>query len=222
MNVRRRRAASNDMGKGSMNRTTPQKSIQMQVLELKREAILSAAGRLFYEKGYSATTLDVVAAEVGLSKPAIYDHFNSKQAILNSLYYRTMDVTLAAFEDFDQDRYTPTEGLRELVIRFVDVVIDSREGVGFFWRGDTDIPQLDKKRAREFRRDFEGIFLSVIGRGVETGEFRVADTSLAMTCIEGMINWIYIWYREDGRLSADEVASEMSQLVLNMVGAQTR
>lgn len=203
-----------------MNRTAPQKSIQMQILELKREAILSAAGRLFYEKGYNATTLDAVAAEAGLSKPAIYDHFDSKQNILNALYHRTMDATLAAFEDFDEDRFTPTEGLRELAVRFVHVVIGAREGVGFFWRGDRDIPQLDKERAKEFRREFERVFLSVIGRGVESGEFHVADTRLAMTCIEGMINWIYVWYREDGRLSADQVAERMSELILNMVGAR--
>ncbi|AXK31583.1 TetR family transcriptional regulator [Streptomyces armeniacus] len=50
-----------------------------------RERILRAAERLFVERGYHATALQEVADRVGITKPALYYHFDSKAAILGSL-----------------------------------------------------------------------------------------------------------------------------------------
>lgn len=51
----------------------------------KREAILAAAGEVFFERGYeAATTLDI-ATKAKTSKRALYQHFPSKEAILSEL-----------------------------------------------------------------------------------------------------------------------------------------
>ncbi len=46
-----------------------------------REHILQAATRLFSDKGYAATSMREVAAAVGCTKPALYYHFDSKEAL---------------------------------------------------------------------------------------------------------------------------------------------
>ena len=196
---------------------SPGNGIQSQVLGFKKGVILSVAARLFFRHGYTATTLDDIAAELGVTKPFIYSHFESKQDILTQLFYRTMDESLAAFQDFDPEGQPAAEGLRELAVRFVRVVIAARDGVGFFWRGDKDVPPLDIRRARAFKSAFEKPFLAVIGRGVDSREFRPVDGPVVMRCIEGMIHWIYVWYQTDGRLSAEEIANEIAALVVNMV-----
>ena len=52
----------------------------------RRATILAAAKRLFATRGYAATSLDDVAAAAGVSKPVVYDHFDSKRA----LYFELM------------------------------------------------------------------------------------------------------------------------------------
>jgi len=195
-------------------------SIQSKVSDFKRERIMEVAARLFNERGYRATTVDAIAGELEVTKPFIYYHFHNKEDIVQHLFVRTMDITLAAFEDFDANQPSASDALRDLGRRFVKVVIDSRDSTGFFWRRDVDLPELDKRRARTFRKKLEAPFLQALERGVESGEFSIEDLSLALICIEGMAMWTFNWYRPEGRLSADELADHIANLMVNMVRNQ--
>lgn len=47
----------------------------------KREAILAAAGRAFFESGFAATSIEQVAADAGVSKVTVYNHFGDKRGL---------------------------------------------------------------------------------------------------------------------------------------------
>ncbi len=51
-----------------------------------KRAILEAAVRLFAKHGYSATPLSMIAAEVGIRKPSLYNHYANKEAILAAVF----------------------------------------------------------------------------------------------------------------------------------------
>jgi len=51
----------------------------------RRELILASAVRLFAERGYHATSMDEVAAQAGISKAVVYDHFTSKRELYTVL-----------------------------------------------------------------------------------------------------------------------------------------
>ncbi len=57
----------------------------------RREVILRAGAELFSERGYERTTLDEVAKASGVTKPILYRHFASKQALYMSLLVRHSD-----------------------------------------------------------------------------------------------------------------------------------
>jgi len=54
----------------------------------RREQLVSTAQRLFGERGYRATTMEDIANAAGVTKPLLYQHFESKRA----LYLELMDV----------------------------------------------------------------------------------------------------------------------------------
>jgi AcrR family transcriptional regulator len=56
-----------------------------------RGRILEEATRLFAEKGYSAASMREVAEAVGLTKPALYYHFNSKEALFLAAVHTHME-----------------------------------------------------------------------------------------------------------------------------------
>jgi TetR/AcrR family transcriptional repressor of mexJK operon len=57
----------------------------------KRTAILDSAQSCFCEHGYSATSMDSVAAKAGVSKATIYSHFPSKDDLLGAIICRRCD-----------------------------------------------------------------------------------------------------------------------------------
>ncbi|MGD9201881.1 MAG: TetR/AcrR family transcriptional regulator [Chitinispirillia bacterium] len=56
-----------------------------------KEKILNIAEELFSEKGFDATSVDLIAQKAGINKALIYYHYKSKQDLLSSLFKRTLD-----------------------------------------------------------------------------------------------------------------------------------
>lgn len=90
------------------------------------ERILAAAGALFGEHGYRATSMQAIAEQVGITKPALYYHFSSKEEILHRLTLPLLDAyetalnAAEAAEHPDEVRWRAIEG-------FVDVGLAHRK-----------------------------------------------------------------------------------------------
>lgn len=75
--------------------------------------ILSAAARLFLEKGYDRTSLQDIIQQTGLSKGAIYHHFSSKEAIFEAICTQVGQKNAARFAKIrDDERLTGAEKLQ--------------------------------------------------------------------------------------------------------------
>ena len=59
--------------------------VSAEYMRARRSEILEAATTVFSEKGFHAATLDEVAGEAGVSKGSIYNHFDSKESIIDAL-----------------------------------------------------------------------------------------------------------------------------------------
>ena len=68
-----------------------------------REKILEASLKLFSKKGYKATTMRDIAAEVGIRQGGIYNHFKNKESILETLIDEMMDSALLKLFRFDEE-----------------------------------------------------------------------------------------------------------------------
>src|SRR5437588_8895854 len=59
-----------------------------------RAELLSAALRVFAQRGYGAAGVDEIAAEAGYSKGALYWHFSSKEELLAALLDERIDAPM--------------------------------------------------------------------------------------------------------------------------------
>lgn len=65
----------------------------------KEKAILDAALKVFSHSGYSGASMDTVAAEAGLSKPTLYQYFDSKEQLFTAMMLQKRDDMLQSFAD---------------------------------------------------------------------------------------------------------------------------
>lgn len=194
-------------------------SIRNRLFDFKRDQILEVAERLFYERGFKSTTLDAIAAELSVTKPFIYYHFRNKQDILHVLVERTMQRNIAVFEGADIEHGSPTELLRELCIKTTVLVINTRTSIAMFWREQKEVPEAEKQFMHRMKQQHDCHLRRILERGVERGEFAIADPKIAVLAIQGMTNWAYTWYRPEGRLTPEAIAERIADLVVRAVSA---
>ncbi|MDQ2631206.1 MAG: TetR/AcrR family transcriptional regulator [Actinomycetota bacterium] len=99
----------------------------------RRERILAAAEERFAERGYAATSLAEIAAEAGISKPIVYEHFASKTDLFVSLLERqATELATAVYERMDalDDSLPAEESLRAAF----DALFEFAEQRPFAWR----------------------------------------------------------------------------------------
>lgn len=191
-------------------------AIRDEVVALKRERTVEAAVTLFYENGYENATLDAVAELLGVTKPFIYAHFNSKTDLLAEICSRGIESSLQAIDSVIPLQLSAATKLRLLAVRFATAVLKNRMHIAIFSREEKNLTSGDFKRINEMRHDFDRKLGDLLRAGVENREFALSDPSMAALSIGGMVSWAYIWYRPTGRLSLEEVADTMAELIVQM------
>src|SRR5579875_3266469 len=100
----------------------------------KRERILEEAVKLFYERGFSGTTLDDIAGKLGVTKPFIYTHFRSKVELLEACCRPTIEMSLDAIDQHARKTGPPTERLYNGVVTFTKVVLERQGNIAVYFR----------------------------------------------------------------------------------------
>ena len=85
-------------------------------------------------------------------------------------------------------------------------------------REEKNLEPEDFDRLSNLRREFDAKLVGLLREGIETGEFKIKDPYVAALSIGGLVSWAYVWYRPHGRLSLDELADEISSLIISMAG----
>ncbi len=171
-----------------------------------RERILRAAEKVFAESGYEAATFQAIAMEIGLTRPAINNYFNSKSALYTAVVGRVSNSVLDAIHIASE-----SSTLAEQVLTFIRVAVRG-EGAdpslaGFLVQSAADnehLPSRDNEAAALIER--------FIRAAVATAEYRgelavvpdgLTDTLMAM--IWGMAFQL-------GRSDDDQADRMLSQL----------
>jgi AcrR family transcriptional regulator len=165
---------------------------------ISKEAIISIASRLFQERGYHATSLEGVAKELGVTRPALYHYFRSKQELLYEIHRMAQARLLAASEEIYALDLEPVDLLRRLLYNHVITIVENAALVACFFHEESGLTARRRNEIRKTRIEYTKAFASVYETGVKRGEFVDVDPSLAAFLMLGACNWIVNWYRPGG------------------------
>jgi AcrR family transcriptional regulator len=184
----------------------------------KRERILEEAVKLFYERGFSGTTLDDIAGKLGVTKPFIYTHFRSKVELLEAICRPTIEMSLAAIADAAAQTGSAADRLFRGVVAFTKVVLTRQANIAVFFREEKNLSAAGLDDINALRKRFDRVLSGLLEEGTNSGEFQIADIRVAALAIGGMVSWAYTWYQPGGRLSIDDVGTHMARYAIGMVG----
>ncbi len=178
----------------------------------RRDEIIRIASHLFKEKGYHATTLQDIADELHVSKPALYYHIKSKEEVLSEIFNRGIIVAIEGLEAVLESDARPMEKFRRILLNHVRAVIDNIETMAVSHHETAALPRKTYRKFVDQVRRYQDLIKDVYREGVEAGEFRPMDPTLAVNAVLGMVNWLYRWYEPKGGQSPDEVAAALVEI----------
>ncbi|HEX2075607.1 MAG TPA: TetR/AcrR family transcriptional regulator [Geodermatophilus sp.] len=155
-----------DPGTGTAARGEPDSALHADAARpSRREQILRAAAQLFAERGARAVGVDDVGAAVGVTGPAIYRHFASKDAMLAEMLLRISERLLAGgSERVAAAGDYPAQQLRALIAFQVDFALDNPALITVQDRDLGSLPEADAAAVRRLQRRYVEVWVGVLQR----------------------------------------------------------
>ncbi|BCW58602.1 TetR/AcrR family transcriptional regulator [Arthrobacter sp. StoSoilB20] len=178
------------------------------------QAIREEAAKLFFERGYDATSLRQVASAVGLMVGSLYNHIDSKEHLLLQIMGGIIDDLLASARkavEIDGDAVDKLQAALAAHLRF------HAERAQEVFIGNAELRSLSDD-AREVviakRHEYELFLQELIEEAGRAGLAEVIDPRIHVYSFVAQATHIASWFKPGGRMSLDEIVSVYTKLAL--------
>jgi len=180
--------------------------------------ILETAARIFCEKGFDRASMGDVSAALGLTKAGVYHHIRSKEELLYAIMAYGMDL-------FEEKVLTQVSGIEDPLERLratlrghvLLVTRDRPKEITVILHESNALKGRFRERINARKRRYVRFLEKTFRELARGGLARKVDPAVASFAMLGMINWIYQWYRPGGRLSEEQLADALADLLLQGV-----
>lgn len=186
------------------------------------DEILVVSARLFCDKGFLATTMDDIAAELNITKPALYYYIKTKHDLLYVICESAIKELIEGVRRINESPGGPEEKLHELIRWHVTMFARNGDILTVYLADESELPADKRSLIRGMSREYESIYREIVRRAIDEKVFRELDVPMVVRAISGMCNWLSSWYRSDGQLAAEEIADIFFDLILKGCKKQKR
>jgi AcrR family transcriptional regulator len=163
----------------------------------KREAVILAAARAFRDRGYHHTSLDDIAAGLGITKPTIYALFDGKEDLLFECFLAGVEELRAAFREVETRGASGRERLLSVAHRYAVAITGEFGWVMVRVEGEDLSPAMSAR--------------------IADGSIAPCDPKMTAFALAGALNWIAFWHRSEsspaaGTLDPKTLAARLLQV----------
>lgn len=188
--------------------------------EEKQRVILDHAAQVFADQGMEKASMSQIATVAQVSKALLYHYYPSKDALIFAIIVTHLEGLDAAIEEADDPDLPPQMRLRKLV----GAVLENYRGADNQHKVQLNATSAlsDEQKAeitsieRRIVRRFSAV-LDQVNPGLNTKE-RPLLMPVTMSLF-GMMNWVYMWFRDGGRISREDYADVATTLILEGIKA---
>jgi TetR/AcrR family transcriptional regulator len=179
----------------------------------KRRLILHRSAGLFAAHGYDRASMNMIAAACGVSKPLLYHYYRDKEELLFDVLRVHLEELVDAVEAADDPALAPEPRLRAMARALLEAYRDADA------EHKVQIAHLQllaperRERLRALERTLVARFAAALAELAPTlaGQGLLKPLTLSLF---GMLNWHYLWFREDGPLTRGDYADLATRLVV--------
>ena len=181
--------------------------------EIRKRALVVAAGRAFGLKGFHNTTLDDIASALSVTKPALYRYVKSKHEILYECHRIAIGMAEESLDAAEKELDDPLEILRRYVELYIEKMTSELGTCVVLTEYYSMTPQ-HSRLIQQRRRVLDGRLRALVVRCAEEGRIAPCNPKLAVFFFMGAINNINRWFSEKGEASGEEIAHVFAEHVV--------
>ncbi len=179
----------------------------------KRDAVLLAAVRMFNQHGFHTTSLDDVAASLGVTKPMIYHYLGTKDQVLFECVRRGLQQLRQAAEDTASQPGTGLDRLRLFLCSYAKCIMEDF-GRCVARTSDEALAPESRAQFRKLKSEIDQVLRQMIAAAAADGSASVEDVKLTTFTFAGALNWTARWHQADGALKPAEIAAKMADILI--------
>ena len=178
----------------------------------RRAEICRAAARIFRDRGFDATAVSDIARALRMTKAGLYHYFPSKEAML----FEIMSFGMERMEDEvmrpAREIAEPEARLRQMLMQHARIITRAEGAVAQLFHEQRALPASMRKVVNDQERRYFRLVRDTLQELETAGRLRDVDPSIAALSLIGMIQWLPRWFRDDGPLTIDQAARELTDL----------
>jgi len=207
-----------------MQPVTAPRSLKEKQRQEREALILQAAEEVLMEKGYYETSIDEIAARVGIAKGTIYLHFPSKEDLVNAIFERDMQQLLQ-YVDITMSSAMTTRGKIESIFDLMHGgIISKRMQLVYSISNSAGLRHLLVEKKGCLREIWDQLSMrlnSLLEEGKAAGEFdSTLPTMVMLSAFYSLLSpKSYERLMEEGQMSAEEVGKNLKRIYFKGISA---
>ena len=173
--------------------------------DLKRDAVVRAAAQAFNTRGYHNTSLDDIAAALGVTKPTVYYYVASKEQLLFECFQAGLQRIREAFREAQRSDRPARQRLNAVILGYAEAIA-SEYGWCMVRAHDQDLGPELSRQIKTLKSEIDQGMRRLLREGIDDGSIGPCDPKIAAFAMAGALNWIAHWYRENQPMTATQVA----------------
>ena len=177
--------------------------------------VYRTAAQIILRKGYDATSINDIANALGMTKAGLYHYINGKKELL-------FDIMNFGLDELDEEVATPAcsiadpgARLRFIIASHAQLVTRGQGAITILVDEITALPPAQNRIITRRKREYFDRLREVLNELKSQGKLHDVDTTAATFSLLGMINWLSRWFRQDGDLTQEQVAEQITKIALN-------
>jgi AcrR family transcriptional regulator len=178
----------------------------------KRVAVLHTAVRMFLERSYGRTSMNDVALQLNITKPALYHYFRNKEEILVEIYRLGTDLIDEMLDSIEADEKPGLDKVADFIAGYIRIV------TGDFGRAvirldDGELSTAGRKLVRGRKREIDHRVRGLIESGMKDGSIASCDAKIASFILVGSIHGMASWYEPTGPMKLTAITAQYVRIL---------
>jgi TetR/AcrR family transcriptional regulator len=178
----------------------------------KRRVILDRSAELFSEYGYDRASMSRIATACGVSKANLYHYYKDKEELLFDVIRFHLENLLAVVEAADQPDSAPADRMRSLVAALLEAYRDADAQHNVQISSMRFLPEERQTELKNMERELVTTFSGAVA-GVAPDLKGTPLLKPVTMSLFGMVNWHYLWFRDNGAFSRADYADLVTRLI---------